>query len=339
MKLFKIIRSQEWWGHKLPPLLAVAYATTLLSGTPIVKSATWILCLLLALVIGAIYVSVLNDITDLQDDLASGKTNRIQLIPAELRWLFPAVTLVFGLFFTWQLFPDLLSCILYLSSWIAFSLYSIRPVRLKNRGIFGVIADGCGSHLFPTLLIISSISYVNDFPINWTWFAASGSWAFFYGIRGILWHQFEDRENDLKVKLHTVATHTTTANFKNKTILIFSMELVSLSVMLYTLSDTAAWIALGLYVLLVLIRYDRYKNQVILIIKNGDRPFQILMADYYQVLFPISLLVTSALNDSSSILILLVHMLLFPFGIWLAVYDYVIYSGAIFFRRYRVPIK
>jgi hypothetical protein len=337
MKIFNVIRSQEWWAHKLPPLLAIGYATSLMSPIPLYKVALWLIFLLSSLVVGAIYVSVINDITDLEEDLASGKSNRIQQVPVKYRWLIPAACVLIGFGFGYLLYPDVLSCLLYLLSWIVFSLYSIKPVRLKNRGIWGVLADGCGSHVFTSLLMVSSVSYITNQSINWLWFCAAGIWALCYGLRGILWHQFADRDNDIKVQLNTYASKITPNSFIFKGRILFTVELLALSTMLYALNLAAPIIALVLYCILIFIRYDRYKNQLIIVMKTDDRPFQIVMADYYQMLFPISLLVYSGLSNGMNLLVLAVHIALFPYVLWLALYDYTIYIGAIFFRRFRVP--
>lgn len=332
MKVFNIIRSQEWWAHKLPPFLAIGYATALMSPEPLYRVALWLVFLLSSLVVGAIYVSVINDITDLEEDLASGKSNRIQQVPAKFRWVIPVTCLTIGLVFVYFLYPDLLSCYLYLSSWIVFSLYSIKPVRLKNRGILGVLADGCGSHLFPSLLMVSSVSYVTHQEINWVWFTSIGIWALCYGLRGILWHQFADRDNDIKVHLNTYASKIKPGDFKNKTKLLIMVEMIALAALLYQLSTIVAVIALVLYFILAYIRYTWFANQIIVIMRFNDRPFQILMADYYQVLFPLSLLVVASITNYPNVIILIVHIVLFPYAIWEAISHYVLGIRIVFIR-------
>lgn len=322
MKIFKVIRSAEWWAHKLPPLLAIGYATTLMSAVPLYRIALWLFFLLVSLVVGAIYVSVINDITDLEEDLASGKSNRIQQIPEKLRWTIPTACIFFGIIFGYFLYPDLLSCLLYLLSWIVFSCYSIKPIRLKNRGILGVFADGCGSHLFPSLLMVSSVSYITHQEINWVWFASVGIWAFCYGLRGILWHQFADRANDIKVNLHTYASKIEPGEFKMRSILLVTLELIALSILLTQLGLLAPYMALLLYLVLLYLRYAAYKNQVVLVIKPNSGSFQILMADYYQMFFPISLLVFASITDNYNVIVLIAHILLFPYLLRLAIYDY-----------------
>jgi len=335
MNIANILRAQEWWAYKLSPLLAIGYATAIVAEVPMYTVILWLMFLLAALVVGATYVSVINDITDLDEDLASGKSNRIQQVPARFRWLIPAVCVLLGFVFGYFLYPDLLSCLLYLCSWIVFSLYSIKPVRLKNRGILGVFADGCGAHVFPSLLIVSSVTYSTHQSMNWVWFGAVGIWALCYGLRGILWHQFADRENDIKVNLNTFASKINPEHFKPQVRMIFAVEAIAFAVILYILSLTVTLIALFLYFILVFIRYRRYKSEVILVMKKDERPFQILMADYYQLLFPISLLLFSLSLNSLNLIPLVIHILLFPYILWRALYDYVVYTAAVFTKIFR----
>ena len=95
--------------------------------------------------------------------------------------------------FSFILFP--LSLIFYLAAYLAFSLYSISPFRFKNRGVLGVIADASGAHLFPSLFVASSMMHNMHISIDPYWLVIVGVWSFAYGLRGILWHQFWDREN------------------------------------------------------------------------------------------------------------------------------------------------
>lgn len=303
-----------------------------MSSVPLYRAALWLLFLLSSLVVGAIYVSVINDITDLEEDLASGKPNRILQVPPKFRCMIPITCAASGLVFGFFLYPDLLSCCLYLFSWIVFSLYSIKPVRLKNRGIMGVLADGCGSHVFTSLLMVSSMSYITHQKINWIWFSAVGIWALSYGLRGILWHQFADRDNDIKVHLNTYASKIEPKDFKNKTKLLITVELIALTALLYELSMIAAVIALGLYLILVYIRYTWFANQIIVIMRWNDKPFQILMADYYQVLFPLSLLVAASMANYLNTILLLVHITLFPYALREAISHYTLGIRIVFTR-------
>src|SRR5690606_23729870 len=157
-------------------MLGIAYATSIIIGVPLASVVTWISVLLFSIIAGAIYVSTINDLTDIQDDLRSGKRNRMAKIPQNYRWVIPVLCLVFGLIFVNILSPDLISATLYILPWIAFSLYSFEPFRLKRRGIWGVIADASGAHLFVSLLMVSSVTYHAGKSIDLEWFGLVAIW-------------------------------------------------------------------------------------------------------------------------------------------------------------------
>ncbi|HEX7957960.1 MAG TPA: hypothetical protein VF508_13505, partial [Pyrinomonadaceae bacterium] len=151
--LTRTVRAAEWWEFKFSPILATAYATAFLLNFSLASLWPALLLALAALVPGAAYVSVINDLTDIEDDLACGKPNRLVgrsrgFVAAVLACcVAPGVAFAFY----WRGDPLLLS--LYLAAWVAFTLYSLPPARLKVRGMAGLLADACGAHLFPTLLV------------------------------------------------------------------------------------------------------------------------------------------------------------------------------------------
>ncbi len=312
MKILNIIRSSEWWEYKLSPLLGIGYATLLLFHQNIFDHAGWLLVILVSLIIGAVYVSIINDITDIDEDLASGKKNRMAGLSKKWLFILPAICIIIGLYFIFFVYyPDRLSMLLYTIPWIAFSLYSFRPVRLKNRGIFGALADASGSHIFTSLLMVASVSFITGNNINWLWFFSFAIWACCYGLRGIFWHQFTDRENDLVSGVNTFASQIPPSKFKPYEIVIFIIELCCLLTILIILSNPFAIIALVFYVLLVYIRFHYFKQEPVIIL-TPDKPYQILMLDYWQALFPVSLLLYAAYHQQNTWIVLLIHVLLFP---------------------------
>lgn len=312
MNLLKVIRSAEWWEYKLPPLLAIGYATVIKTNADFLKSIPHLLFLLLSLIIGAAYVSIINDITDIQDDQASGKVNRIANVNPNIRWLFPLLCLSAGAFCCYFLYPDWLSISLYILPWISFSLYSFRPVRLKNRGLWGVLADASGSHIFTSLLMVSSMSFYSNEHVDWLWFTSTGIWALCYGIRGILWHQFFDRKNDIEAGLSTFAVKIYPENFKIREIVIFIIEMMAIIIMLYSIDQLLPILFLFVYSILAYIRTFKLKYKPVFIVAPENRVYHIVMADFYQVFFPISLLLTATLNNYYVLMVLIVHLVLFP---------------------------
>jgi hypothetical protein len=285
-----------------------------MNGVPFVKGALFLAFLLFSIANGAAYVCFINDITDIRQDLLCGKRNRMVGVPRRLRWILPVACLLMGAPFLYVLWPDWLSMILYPMPCIAFSLYSFEPFRLKRRGIWGVLADASGAHLFPSLYILSAMSFYTAGRVNWLWFGAVAVWSLCYGLRGILWHQFRDRDNDMKAGVNTFASGRDGIRREGR--LIFLVEILALSTMLYEIGQPLCMFFLGLYLLLVVMRSRILGRQVILVQADEHRKFQILMMDYYQLFLPLALLAVACGMETSAIVVLVVHVLFFPLRIW-----------------------
>src|SRR4051794_31869567 len=145
-------RAITWWHHKLVPIVAVFYATCLLHRASIATHWFDLLTLLVAILPGAVYVSLINDATDRTDDVAAGKRNELvgksPLTVAALLAL--PIALGLAMFVVWR--HHTLILLLYAGAWVSFTLYSVPPFRLKVRGASGALADACGAHVFPALL-------------------------------------------------------------------------------------------------------------------------------------------------------------------------------------------
>lgn len=325
MKQLKFTRYSEWWEYKLVPLVSIGYATLLVTGSPINHSIWKLLFLLFAIIVGAVYVSVINDLTDIKEDAVAGKENWMASTKPAVRVLIMAICLILGAFCGYLIYPDQLSLFFYIMAWIVFSLYSIPPFRLKKRGIWGVLCDAMGAHLFPTLVISTHLIYLNGSSITIYWYLALGLWAFLYGLRGILWHQFFDRKNDLKSGTTTYASRIEPKNFKTQELLIFSTELAAFSVLLFYTINQWLFVALILYIGLVLIRRFVFKYQTCLIITPQNKPFQLIMNDFYLVFFPISLLVALIIGNQYGWLIVFAHLALFPQKTFMVLKDFFIF--------------
>lgn len=312
MKISGYIRAADWWSNKLPTLLSIGYATVLHAGSMLYEIAPYCFLLLLSLIVGAIYVSLINDITDMDIDLANGKKNRMHGIPASVRWVLPVLCLLVGFGFGWFLWPDRLSVLLYFLSWLTFTLYSVPPFRLKTKGWAGAFADACGAHLFPSLYLVSALSYQMGDPVEATWFFAVGIWALMHGLRGILWHQYRDRENDIKTDTKTLATKIPIHNMRSITTVIFVVEVIAFTVMLIWIGEPVTFVFLGFYALSAVLGYHHYRLQPIIVLNPENRPFQIIMQDFYQSFLPFSLLLVAVYHQPWAWIVLIVHLILFP---------------------------
>ena len=302
-------RGDCWWEHKLSPILATIYATAALSRIPFPSLWPVVALALPALIVCASYVSVLNDLTDAKDDQASGKPGRwpggARIYPALL--LAGCIAAGGAFLIVWR--KDTLLFYTYLLSWVAFTLYSAPPFRLKVRGIWGVLADACGAHLFPTLFAVVLVYHWNRTEATASWIILIALWSFAAGVRGILWHQLEDAVNDGKIGLRTFAGIHGMKAAERLGLLTFLLEFAAFSLVLWLTRNALAWLFLVLYGLFAWVR-GRLLGIGLTVIKPGQAS-RMAMAEYYIVLYPLAYLLTASWRQPSALWLLLFHGVLF----------------------------
>ncbi len=303
------VRAGEWWGYKLSPLLATAYATASLTGVALWPLLPRLLLLLLSLTVGAVYVSVVNDWTDRNDDLIAGKTNRLVGKSGTFVGLVlltgVGAGLGFGVYF-WFISPA--SSFLYLGAWLAYSLYSLPPVRLKTRGLAGVLADAAGAHVFPQLLMVSLVSHWAGKAVPAGWWIGVGVWASACGIRNIFWHQLSDAAADYQAGVDTFVRRRgeRLTRWLGRWV-AFPLEVVAFVTLLGLLGQVMPLIFLLLYGGLEACRW-RIWRAVPYILEPNQR---IVLNEYYALFYPLSLLLLQTIRYPSDGLVLVLHGLLF----------------------------
>ncbi|MBV8687499.1 MAG: UbiA family prenyltransferase [Alphaproteobacteria bacterium] len=313
-----VLRSGEWWDYKLVPILSAFYGSAIVLRHPIGSFWPGALVLLLSLIPGAAYVSIVNDLTDIDDDAAAGKANRMASRSTGFRAAALLATLAAGAAFFWVWRGQPLLLAFYAAAWIAFTLYSVPPVRLKTRGLAGVAADSAGAHLFPTLLAAAVPFTVIGVAPEPVWLAAVALWSFAYGFRGNLWHQLLDRDSDRAAGVGTFgARHSRRTAARLGAWVAFPLELVALAVLLHRIDNVVPMLFLAAYALLVYRRVRLWNMKAVLV---APRPgYLILLHEYYDAFLPLALLLASALVHPFDWVLLSVHLCLFhrrPLAAW-----------------------
>ncbi len=310
VSLIAAVRAGEWWDYKLVPLLTAFYATVALLDRPIASVWPAALTLLLALVPGAAFVSLLNDLTDLEEDERAGKRNRMAGRSRPFRIAAILLPVAAGLVFLllWRDDPWLMAA--YLAAWIAFTFYSVPPFRLKARGLAGLLADAAGAHLFPTLVAMLVAFRAAAAPVDPVWLGAGAAWALGYGLRGILWHQLSDRENDRTAGVRTFAQrHPRRVAARAGAWIAFPLELLGLSVLIWKLGSPLPLLLLALYLHLARLRVQRWSMAAVLV---QPRPkYLILLHEYYDVFLPLAILLNSAALFPIDWLVVAAHLFAF----------------------------
>lgn len=309
MNLLKTIRANEWWGYKFPPILLIVYLAALQSNQPSVNVYVLFGFILLSLTVGAIYVSILNDITDIEEDYKAGKNNRMANYSSVGRSLFLLASLALMGVFCIPLLKHTEALLYYLIAYLCFTLYSAKPFRFKHRGLPGIFADASGSQLFPTLYVASASWFYLDIQEDLISFLSIGVWSLSFGLRGILYHQFNDKENDKQSGINTLPQIMTPKQTLVIEILIATLEVSALCTFMILQVPLASGIAFTIYALF-LIRLYKHGVQLVFINRTSER-YTFLMSELYQVILPLVLLVLCVIKSLAFLPLFGIHLLLF----------------------------
>lgn len=200
------MRSDQWWDHKVPPVIGVAAVA--IGARPGLASGEDLLHLLLVLasIVGiAAFGHLLNDWTDVEADARGGKRNALAGLAPAARVRLVVGSLVLGLV-PWIWLPHRPAAYVALAVEVVLLVgYSVPPVRLKGRSWLGAIADASYAYAVPfvlvTLLFAPEVPGLDQAGLV----VLVGLWGLLMGLRGILWHQVGDLDADRAAGVETVA--------------------------------------------------------------------------------------------------------------------------------------
>tara|TARA_R110002072_G_scaffold250981_1_gene409716 strand:+ start:3691 stop:4698 length:1008 start_codon:yes stop_codon:yes gene_type:complete len=309
----KFTRSTDWWEPKITLVVSIGLLAIYLYGNEASYSVIGFLFLLiLSNSVGAIYVSLINDFTDLEDDLKAGKKNRLQGFSRLKQVLFIFTSVAGILFFIYLFWPYGIGLMFLVGASVVYTLYSFPPIRLKKRGLWGVFADAFGAHVFPAMGIFALLSEFLIQSVDWVALMAIGFWSLVYGVRGILSHQYLDLEYDKSVGVKTFATCFSIDKIKRVEWPLLLLEVTALVGFLIYLELYVLIFLVGVYYLYILLLNWRFGIKHVILLHPIHPNWNILMATYYQVLLPIGLLGMLGAHYSWVYLLIPVFAVTFP---------------------------
>ena len=288
---FKAIRSHDWWLYKIPPLLAISYAEILLLDIPVLQSIFTVSALLFSIACVAAYGYIINDSFDIEVDRKAGKSNAMaQFLPWQ-RFLFCLLFVATGFAVPILMKFGTLAIILLAINYLLPTLSSAPPLRLKERGIWGILSDAAGAHAVPTLFVATTFLHLSTTPQPnaVTFSIVAAAWAFLAGVRGILLHQLWDRDNDLNAGISTFVTQFQPESVRlwiNR--LVFPCEIILFSGLAVVLSGFSPWL-LGFFTIYVLTTLTKLNLTQIPLNPSPSVGQNIIPHDLYEVWLPLAL--------------------------------------------------
>lgn len=327
MHVRQILRAEKWWEHILPPIFLCYYSSLLADGHAPLHPFVKALCLAAICILTAFAGYFINDLFDIPADRKAGKKNYVSRFPVWLRWLFmPALLgLVALLLFVFAQAGVLnatefsLVVLVFLGNLLLFLLYSVPPVRLKEKPMLAPVADALYSGtLFYGLAYLLSLGLSpetgsgtdNLVPVlirENRLLTAFLAWGFLKGLRNYLNHLAEDAEHDALSGIRTLATRYGAARIRSIANGIYPAELILLACLMTVLSGPLALFALA-FCAIFLGFWIRDMRQ------NRERTYH-LYNDLHEVWLPVTFLTLLILEKPGLYPLALMHLALFPYHI------------------------
>ena len=314
--LFRELRLSRPWTYKAPFLISVPYYVLVIGSVSLGKALGAILGSSLTILGIAGIAYLLNDLADRDADAKAGKPNfalnRRPSMLLALALLFSALALV-----PWFV---VLPLRLMTAGLLAFELalflaYSLPPVRLKDRGGLGVIADALYAHANPALLAAFTFALiggvVDDALIPFI--PVLGLWQLVLGLRNILLHQLLDLEHDEAAGTLTwVARLGIDRAERLLRVIVVPSELGLFAAYIVILAADVRPLVPGLAVFVVLTSWVirvRWKRALPRDLRNFLFNY---VDDFCVEWIPVLILLELAAREPAFLLLLAIHVVLFP---------------------------
>lgn len=233
LPLFRGLRAAIWWRLLTPPLIAVGYLA-LRSSTESQISFAWLFVgFVISLASTASLGYFLNDWSDISADRIAGKANFAEKMPPQIR-AYLGLTLALSALIPWVILPEMSTTLLLVMLEIVLLIvYSVRPLRFKERGFFGIVIDAAYGHVLPFLIAVTV--FFNDTFRFQSLLTASGLAVavvlMIKGVRNIIVHQLHDVGNDEQAQIKTFVATFGVVRARNLVIrTLVPLELLALAI-------------------------------------------------------------------------------------------------------------
>ena len=189
-------RVKDWWWSKAALLMGMIY---LFAAWYHISLNNFVPLSILSLITISGFASMgylFNDLFDIEKDALAGKTNFIAGKPWWFVLLLFSASAIFVFGPWWWLPKDNFSYLLIGGQIVLFIIYSVAPIRLKERGVAGIVADALYAHGLPPVLAAYTFALAAQHPFRFSEIALLFMWQTTSGIRNILLHQFDDLSAD-----------------------------------------------------------------------------------------------------------------------------------------------
>lgn len=299
-KIVNYYRINEWYSSKIPLAMAM-FLYVCIDVEPSLSDRQFLINFIFFFSFWICFFAfnyLFNDYVDLEKDREAGKVKEIQSVAPKVTLLHLCLLFAVSIALCLICFHDRpLVTVGALISYLLGIAYSAKGIRLKERGVIGVIECSFAQRNTPILMLLFMMPVKPMVSICWMCV------VFINGLRYILVHQLLDKENDKKVGIQTLVTNHNLP-FKQLIVTFWMIEMLLLVVlfrdMLFTVVGVIFIILYALLCLLNNIFIKKVLHQSYMF-SFSNLPLE----DLYNVFLPIFLAVSYGLEKGYWWLIIL----------------------------------
>lgn len=199
--MLKILSHRNWGILRYNSIFQNLIALFYIASTRHLLTLTFIGLSLLFFIFSTLmtgYGYLVNDLADIDIDRLHGKKNAFATTGVRKAWTILLIILLLGLVFSLPFIKNVWFDIIWLVWILTATFYSLRPLRLKEKGFIGLVATVLAQQTLPTVLLFTAF----DCPMN----IGTAILIIFSTTRGFssdLGHQVRDWAQDSRTKTTT----------------------------------------------------------------------------------------------------------------------------------------
>lgn len=243
------LKAEKWWVFKIAGGMLTALLVTV-SFNLDVDTVCWINLAKLfgAFLLLAVFGHLINDLSDLGQDLAAGKSNVVTTFGKNVSVLLAILSALCALVLVLSI-GSVWIAILVVVQILLNSIYSLRPIRLKERGVWALLITGFYERALPYSMI-AVLLLMNKEAVDYNFLLPYLLWAYVWEVRNHLNGQLLDRGSDQKSGVKSIASLNEIGTVRNWMLRLLLVEMALLfswficfeySIAIVTLSLLLSW--------------------------------------------------------------------------------------------------
>jgi 4-hydroxybenzoate polyprenyltransferase len=294
-----LIRFDDWWYSKVGTAMGVGFWLVLACQMAFASAVPILFFGIIAISCLGTFGYAINDIADRESDRKCSKVRPIASLSGCQGLMLAGVSVAGGLF---ACIPLGVGAALVLSAgYVLAAIYSLPPVRLKERGVVGLFAGAAAQRSIPAALLLM------HFHPSLFFGSVLLLWSTLVGMRWLLVHQIVDERNDRISHVTTFATaHGAGRSRELLDHVVFPAELLSFATLVVVSLRSAPLLAFAF--LPGALAWPLMKARR----RSEGMSFATLgLADVYETWWPLAVAITLTARDQRFALFAVAHVLMF----------------------------